>query len=101
MATCLQGYFKAHPNTHDPISQGKEKNMATKEIQCTKCIHNEVCALKQDLLNMHEVVNESMNQICDLPFVYPIELKCKHYYSPVETRTYAYAAANTANSTYT
>ena len=65
-----------------------------KETQCTRCIHREVCSFKKDFLLAQEVVDNTVYKldidgngvyIGDIPFIYPVELKCKYYYSPTET----------------
>ena len=65
-----------------------------KETQCTNCIHKEVCALKNDFLEACASIsglsytrNEDggIVRFCDVPFIYPVELKCKYFYQVTAT----------------
>lgn len=76
-------------------NEEKEKDMTgTKETQCTNCIHREVCIHKMDFLAAQKAVDfleyehakGGTVRLCDIPFIYPIELKCKHFYQATVVR---------------
>lgn len=62
-----------------------------KEAQCARCMHCEVCSLKNLFLAAQKEVDKTivpldsedgkgrMIKIHDIPFIEPVELKCKHY----------------------
>lgn len=58
-----------------------------KETQCTTCVHREVCAFKSDFLTAQETVDrldistgdKTFVRLCDIPFICPVELKCRFY----------------------
>lgn len=73
----------------------KENEMTgTKETQCTNCIHREVCIHKMDFLEAQKAVDfleyehakGGTVRLCDIPFIRPIELKCKHFYQATVVR---------------
>lgn len=62
-----------------------------KELTCTKCIHREVCSLKDKFLNAQTAVDDltvyfpesdgktSMAKLYNIPFILPVTLRCKHF----------------------
>lgn len=82
--SCTECWDRVIPDTKE-----KEKDMTgVKETQCTRCIHREVCSFKKDFLLAQEVVDNAVYKldidgngvyIGDIPFLYPVELKCKYY----------------------
>ena len=88
--------------------------MGSKETACTNCIHREVCALKNDFLEAQRQVDEvnickeekdgahSVIKLCNIPFIYPVELKCKyHYQETCSARSYDYATTAIDTRDYT
>ena len=69
--------------------------MPTMETQCTRCIHREVCSFKNDFLKAQESVHKTVVSLhdcteinlCDIPFIYLVELQCKYYCASIESGT--------------
>lgn len=69
-------------------------NYGVKEIQCTHCVHREVCSLKAKFLEAQKAIDDvylsrpcedgkkvAMIHIRDIEYIEPVELHCKHYVS--------------------
>ena len=60
-----------------------------KETQCTRCGHREVCSLKTEFLEAQKAIDEVYvsrpcedgKKVCDIKYIEPVELHCKHYIS--------------------
>lgn len=85
------------------VDKEKETTMTNcKETQCTRCIHREVCALKEDFLAACDATwgftytrkDGGMMRIVDTPFISPIELQCKYYQQIINTRNGLFDVTN-------
>ena len=68
--------------------------LEVKEIQCTRCLHWEVCSLKEEFIKAQKAIDETylsrpcedgnkvaMVRIRDIKYIKPVELHCKYYVS--------------------
>ena len=56
--------------------------LGAKETLCTHCVHLEVCAYKQDYLDIFKEVENSATKLANHDFIGAISVGCKYYQAP-------------------
>lgn len=68
-----------------------EETKEEKETVCARCIHQDICSVKEKFLDAQKAVNElivydklpdgktGQVKLCDIGFIKPVELACIHF----------------------
>ena len=57
-----------------------DKKAEPPKYMCSRCVHNEVCSLKERYIAAQKRIDNAVDDIYNIPdFVSPIVLQCAHY----------------------